>query len=89
MSASQPYKLESSVAQVHQPDCSLSIAPEKGKSGQRGNMTSSSEGRHHHILFEIQKHCLTKENLSTFNYNDLVDINSSAAKSLNKLWETK
>jgi hypothetical protein len=43
---------------VRQQGCNLSTAQEKGKSGQQGNMPSSSEGTHHHIPSEIQKHCI-------------------------------
>jgi hypothetical protein len=53
----QPCKWESSTAQVHRQGCSLSIAQEKGKGVQLDSMTSSSEDRHHHILFEIQRRC--------------------------------
>jgi hypothetical protein len=48
---------------VHQQDCSLSTAQEKGKSGQQGSMPSSSEGRRHHIPSEIQKHCIFRNKM--------------------------
>jgi hypothetical protein len=53
----QPCKWESSTAQAHRQGCSLSIAQEKGKGVQPDSMTSSSEDRHHHNLFEIQRRC--------------------------------